>query len=161
VLSRIVADKWTVRSKASKLPSDLTEKGITNFLLDWCRKAETETQVWLQTQHEPKLKGDVQYRQTATTQLINDFNIHYKEPLAAREIPHYYADGKKMLRVLRAHFQDKYAIQFSDEEIIAQCRIDEIPKDIRSIVDEIRDMFPAVSEAPDQLKPQFLLAANN
>ncbi len=161
ILSRIVTEKWALRSKSAKTPRDLTEKEITAFLLGWCRNAETATQVWLQTQHESQLKGDADHRRNATTQLLNEFNQHYKEPLNARKIPHYYADGKAMLRALRAHLQSHHGIQFSDEDIIAQCRIDEIPKDLKLIIDEIRDMFPAVSEAPDQLKPQSLLVANN
>lgn len=157
VLSRVVMEKWASQSRVAKLPRDLTEKGIMAFLLDWCRKAKTETQVWLQTQHEPQLKGDVEHRRNATTRLLTEFNQHYEEPLNAGKIPHYYADGKAMLRALRGHLQDKYEIQFNDEDIIIQCRVDEIPKDLKIIIDEIRDMFPVVSEAPDQLKPHPLL----
>ena len=160
VLSRIVVEKWASRSKAAKPPRDLSEKGIKGFLLDWCRENETGTQVWVQTQHEPQLKGDAEHRKNATTQLLNDFTDYFKKPLNAGEIPHYYADGKAMLRALRTHFQNDYGIQFNDDDIIAQCHVDEIPEDLKLILDEIRDVFPAVSEAPDQMKPQSLLSAN-
>jgi hypothetical protein len=153
-------EKWTLQSKTAKPPRDLSEKGIKDFLLGCCKESETITQVWVQTQHESQLKGDAEHRKEATMKLLNDFRDHFVKPLNAGEIPHYYADGKAMLRALRTHFQDDYGIQFNDDDIIAQCRVDEIPKDLKLILSEIRDIFPAVSEAPDQFKPQSLLSVN-
>jgi hypothetical protein len=160
ILSRLLQKKWTTKNAKGVMPEFLTHQGIKSFILEHAEKDEDQVRTNLFVCQEPSLRGDAQHR-TDRTKLLNDFfRENYVVPLQNKKIPLRLLDSKKVLRILRTETQ-AYGLSFSDRDILEEYTRDEVPKDIKKIVVDIRKMFQEEKVSVTEPEPQSTKAVNS
>jgi len=141
VIARVLRTRWEAKNN-SDVPDELLEARLISFILEVAEKLEDETRTALLVQHEPILRGEASHRSEATQRLNAYFRQAYTEPLRRGEIPYKLLDAKAVLRTLRRHVAEQHALSFSDADICRAFNPEEIPADLRVILDHVVDMFP-------------------
>ncbi len=137
VLARLIKKKL----KEKKIPKELTEGGIANFFLKCCKDNSSAAQANLITLHELSLRGTDDHRRQGMERLLKSFNKEYTLPLEKRAIPHFFSDGKALLREFREMLGKNHQVHFSDEEIVDEFQPSEIPPDLKALISDIHDLF--------------------
>lgn len=146
-----------IKTKLKKMGSGIshqgfTEKKIEEFFLKECQEKEDEERSKFMMQHERIIKGSASERSQINTELNKDFTKKYSQQLLSGKIPHFYADGKRLIKAFRTHLQTELKISISDKEIIGGFSKADIPKDLFDVLKEVRDLYEPVSDLPKELQ---------
>jgi predicted ATP-dependent endonuclease of OLD family len=140
LIAKLLKDKWSTKTPTLALPENLTEAKIKLFIIEEAEKDKVKINSDLLVYQEPFLKQ--QERTAATNEIMTYFENFYVTPLQKKEIPYKLLNSKEILKKLRTTIAANYRLSFSDQEILEYHEKENIPKDIKIILDAIIGMFP-------------------
>ncbi len=153
VLARVLKSRWSGKKKnADKdLPTLLTTAGIKDFILTQAQALESETQASLLLFQEQSLRLPHHEKKIATKELLEWFTKEYRDKLAAKEIPWRFLDAKRVLSTLRDKVTKECGLSFSDRDILAAYKKDEISTDVVGVIRATGKMFDVAPAAPKKV----------
>lgn len=141
ILARLLKKKWELKNTGQILPDDLSEEKIKEFFVNIAKQDETETQTKFQLYQQKYLKGN----DTEKLEKMSANNLYFKENYSdvinQNEIPYKLFNCKDALRKFREHIQKRYKISFGDKDILLDYTNEDIPLEIKNILNDVYGMF--------------------
>ncbi len=153
VLARLLESKWRAKRPGEEIPGLATKAGIRDLVLSDAKAREEVVRAALVVAHEAILKGDSSHRAREMIPLMEYFRANYTDVLARGEIPYRLLDGKEALSTIRRSVTAELGFSFSDRDVLAAYRRDEVPADLRALIVSVLNMFPAPPPGPPTQLP--------
>jgi len=148
VIARLVKARWDAKNQSKPVPANLSEQGIKNFILDYARSTMNATRARFQAEQDTNLRLAASDKVAALEKLNEFFEEAFTRPLGANQIPYKLLDAKQALKELRTHIANTSGISFSDREILDSFRPDEIPVEIKTILETVLALFVEARQRP-------------
>jgi hypothetical protein len=134
IISRLLEKKWILKNPGEEVPIGLKKDSIRDFFIHLATENEDKIRSAFLTQQESYIRID---RIKRNLEINKFFSENYTRKIQESIIPYIFFDSKDSLSKLRKFVGDDYRISFSDKELIAEFKPEEICVEIKTILSEI------------------------